>query len=264
MARPRLLPHLTRVRRRAHHWSDGIVPRALSHRRRSAVCPSGQPRARAGHRSYRRTVADVPRAGAQLLVPLQVRRCFCRHAPCPRRMVAERFPTLVPGRGRHRRGVCSALRPVGFAGGGRAGARLTRALGVPGSLRTILRRVHRAPLPTLAAPRVMGLDEWAWRRGRRCGTMGCDRERHPVVDLLPERSAPSVAPWLQAHPSVESVGRDRSGLYAEGIRHGAPQAVQVVDRFHLGQQLRDAWERLFLRDRRDLNPLGASGDRPSE
>ncbi len=94
--------------------------------------------------------------------------------------------------------------------------------------------------------------------------MGCDRERHPVVDLLPERSAPSVAPWLQAHPSVESVCRDRSGLYAEGIRHGAPQAVQVVDRFHLGQQLRDAWERLFLRDRRDLNPLGASGDRPSE
>jgi len=94
--------------------------------------------------------------------------------------------------------------------------------------------------------------------------MICDLERHQVVDLLPERSAPSVAPWLQVHPSVEIVCRDRRGLYAEGIRHGAPQAVQVVDRFHLVQNLRDALARLFLRYRRELNTLGASGDRPAE
>jgi transposase len=94
--------------------------------------------------------------------------------------------------------------------------------------------------------------------------MICDLERHQVLDLLPERSASSVAPWLQAHPSVEIVCRDRSGLYAEGIRQGAPQAIQVVDRFHLVQNLRDALERFVLRYRRDLNTLGASLHQSSE
>jgi transposase len=157
-----------------------------------------------------------------------------------------------------------ALRHVGIAVGGRAGARLVHTLGLPGGYRTIMRFVHRAPFPSLAAPRGIGLDEWAWRRGRRFGTIVCDLERHQVIDLLPVRSAPSVAPWLQAHPSVEVVCRDRGRLSAEGIRHGAPQAVQGGARFHLVRNLDDALERLFLRYRRDLNALGASLNRSSE
>jgi transposase len=260
----RFLPHLTRFRLRAHDQVEGVLHLELSVRPRSAVCPSCRHRSRAVHRSYRRTVADLPLAGVQLLLHLQVRRFFCRHSACLRRIFAEQFPTLVPVRGRHSLGVCSALRHVGLAVGGRAGARLAHALSVPGSIRTILRLVHGAPLPTLAAPRVIGLDAWAWRRGRRLGTMICDLERHHVIDLLPERTAPAVAQWLQAHPGVEIVCRDRSGLYAEGIRQGAPQAIQVVDRFHLVRNLRDALERLFLRDRRDLNTLDAAGHRPAE
>ena len=209
-------------------------------------------------------VADLPLAGVKLLLHLQVRRFFCRHTACLRRIFAEQFPTLVPVRGRHSLGVCSALRHVGLAVGGRAGVRLTRLLGVPGSCRTILRLVHRAPLPTPVAPRVIGLDEWAWRRGRRFGTIVCDLERHQVLDLLPVRSAPAVAQWLQAHPSVEVVCRDRSRLYAEGIRHAAPQAVQVVDRFHLVRNLGEALEWFFLRYRRALNTLGASLSRSSK
>jgi hypothetical protein len=106
----------------------------------------------------------------------------------------------------------------------------------------MVRLVHGAPCPLLKVPRVIGLDEWTWRRGRRFGTILCDLERHQVVDLLPERSASSVAQWLQAHPRVAIVCRDQSGLYAEGIRQGALQALQVVDRFHLVQNLRDALE----------------------
>jgi transposase len=216
------------------------------------------------HRIYRRTVADLPLAGAKLFLHLQVRRFFCRHPSCPPRIFAERFPTLVPVRGRHSLGVCSALRHVGMAVGGRAGVRLTRARGIPGSFRTIVRLVHGAPYPLLKAPRGIGLDEWAWRRGRRFGTMICDLEPHHMLDLLPERSASSVAQWLQAHPSVEIVCRDRSRLDAEGSRQGAPQAIQVVDRFHLGQNLRDALERFFRRYRRDLSTLGASLHQSSE
>jgi transposase len=216
------------------------------------------------HSSYRRTIADRPIAGTRVFIHLQVRRFFCRHAACPRRIFAEQFPTLVPVRGRYSLSVCAALRQVGLAVGGRAGARLARALGLPGSYRTIVRLIHCAPFPLFAAPRVIGLDEWAWRRGRRFGTIVCDLERHQVVDLLPERSAPSVAQWLQAHSSVEIVCRDRSGLYAEGIRQGAPQALQVVDRFHLVQNLREALERFFLRYRRDLHALGTSLHQTSE
>jgi transposase len=185
----RLLPHLTRFRLRAQRWMKGIVPLDLSRRRRSAACPRCQHRSRAVHHAYRRTVADVPLAGAQLFLYLQVRRFFCRHATCLRRMFAERFPPLVSVYGRHRLGVCSALRHVGIAVGGRTGVRLTHALGVPGSFRTMVRLVHAAPFPLLKVPRVIGLNEWAWQRGRRFGTMLCDLERHHVIDLLPERSA---------------------------------------------------------------------------
>jgi transposase len=216
------------------------------------------------HSLYRRTVADLPLAGATLVLHLEVRRFFCRHATCPQRIFAERFPALVPVRGRHSRGVCATLRHVGLAVGGRAGVRLARALGIPGSYRMIVRLVHGAPFPLPKLPRVIGLDEWAWRRGRRFGTIVCDLERHHVLDLLPERSAATVAQWLRAHPSVEVVCRDRSGLYAEGIRQGAPQAIQVVDRFHLVQNLGWALERFFLRRRRDLDTLGASLRQSSE
>jgi transposase len=254
----RLLPHLTRLRLLASHRIAGVLHVDLSARQRAARCPGCQHRSTAVHSAYRRTVADLPIAGTPVCLHLQVRRFFCRQVTCPRRIFAERFSKLVPVRSRHSVGVCAALGRVGFAVGARAGARLAHALGLPGSSRTILRFIHRIPDPTLAAPRVIGLDEWAWRRGRRFGTIVCDLERHRVVDLLPDRSATSVAQWLQAQPSVEIVCRDRSGLYAEGIRRGAPQAVQVIDRFHMMRNLRDALERFFLRYRRDLNTLNTS------
>jgi hypothetical protein len=127
-----LLPHLTCFRLRAHHGIEGAWHLERSRRPRSAVCPRGQHRSTVAHSSYRRTVADLLMAGTQVLLPLQVRRCFCRQAACPRRMFAERFPTLVPVYGRHRMGVRAALRHVGLAIGGRAGARLAHALGYRG------------------------------------------------------------------------------------------------------------------------------------
>src|SRR5262249_29621042 len=148
----------------------------------------------------------------------------CRNTTCTRRIFTERLPALV-------------------APSARKTQRLTT------SPATLLRLVRTAPVPPPPALQAVGVDEWAWRRGHRYGTILVDLATHRVVDLLPDRSAASVAAWLARHPTVTTVCRDRSDLYADGIRRGAPQAVQVVDRFHLVQNLRQALE-AFLLDRR--------------
>jgi transposase len=118
--------------------------------------------------------------------------------------------------------------------------------------------VRTAPVLATPAPQAIGIDEWAWRRGHRYGTIMVDLMTHRVVDLLPDRSAASVAAWLAQHPTITVVCRDRSDLYADGIRRGAPAAVQVVDRFHLVQNLRQALEALLL-DRRPALQAAAVG-----
>jgi Transposase/Helix-turn-helix domain of resolvase len=122
-------------------------------------------------------------------------------------------------------------------------------LGLPTSATTRLRLVRGAPLPQVPALKVVGIDEWGWRRGHRYGTMVVDLKTYRVVDLLPDRSAASVAAWLAQHPTITAVCRECSDLYADGIRRGAPDAVQVVDRFLLVHTLRHALE-AFLIDHR--------------
>jgi transposase len=107
----------------------------------------------------------------------------------------------------------------------------------------------RVELPT---PRCLGVDEWAWRKGKTYGTLLCDLERGCIVDLLPERSAESLAEWLRAHPGVEVISRDRSPIFAEGARLGAPQALQVADRWHLFRNLTDALQKILARQHAQL------------
>jgi hypothetical protein len=125
-----------------------------------------------------------------------------------------------------------------------AGERLAGRLGFAGSRATILRHlVRHQSLPDSSAPRVVGLDEWASRKGFHYGTIAVDLERRTVIDVLPDRSAVSTAGWLAERTSIELIARDRDGLYADASRQGAPQAKQIADRFHLVQNLRSAIER---------------------
>jgi len=141
---------------------------------------------------------------------------------------------------------------ISLALGGNTGARLAARLRLPTSPSTLLRLVRAASVPYTPALQAVGIDEWARRRGHHYGTILVDLATHRVVDLLPDRSAASVAAWLAQHPTLTVVCRDRSDLYADGIRQGAPQAVQVVDRFHLGQNLRQALEAVLLDHRSAL------------
>lgn len=211
----------------------------------SADCPQCQHHSTRVHSRYRRTLSDVPCTGLTLRLDLRLRRFFCQQSACPRQIFTERLPTVVAPYARRTSRLCDALRLIAFALGGEAGARTATRLGMRTSSDTLLRLLRRSSGETPPSPRVLGVDEWSYKRGQRYGTMVCDLERHCVVDLLPDRSAESWAEWLRQHPGVEIISRDRSTLYAEGAREGAPEAVQVADRWHLMKNLREALERIL-------------------
>ena len=150
----------------------------------------------------------------------------------------------LPLRTQDNEGAAEIVGLLGHSTGGRAGERLIGRLGVPISDDTILRHLKRNASWVDDEPpaRIIGIDDWSWRKSRRYGTIIVDLEPRKVMDILEDRSVPSVARWLKRHPSIEVVSRDRCGLYVQAAREGAPQASQVADRFHLIQNLRLAIE----------------------
>ena len=174
---------------------------------------------------------------------MRVRRFYCRNARCARRTFAERLPELVAPHARRTTRLAEAQVRVDVALGGEAGTKLLQHLAMPTSADTVLRLIGRLPLPEAEALRVVAVDGWALCKGRTYGTIVVDLERRRVVDLLPDRSAATVASWLQQRPGAKVVARDRSTEYARAAAMGAPKAIQVADRWHLLANMRQAVER---------------------
>ena len=175
------------------------------------------------------------------MILLQTRKFFCAGDRCRRKIFTERVPGTVARYARRSSRSSEALNWLTLALGGRAGAQLACRPGLLASRSTLLREVHhRAAAASVTAPRVLGIDDWAWKKGHRYGTILCDLERRKVIDLLPDREAETVSRWLRQHPGTEIVSRDRGGIYAEATRRAAPAAVQVADRWHLIRNLSEA------------------------
>lgn len=221
----------------------------------NASCPLCREPAMRVHSRYVRTATDLPWAGIRVRLQITVRRFFCDNATCSRRIFAERLGEALPAFARRTNRLAKALCAIAFAAGGEGGARLAHAQAMPASPRTLLRLLEFSPLSTTSPPRVVGIDEWAWKKGRSYGTILVDLERKQPIDLLSDRNANSVKAWFETHPGVEIIVRDRSGLFADGARRGAPRAMQVVDRYHLIKNLVEALERFFFHKRAVLKAV---------
>jgi transposase len=204
-------------------------------------CPACAQVSRRVHSRYFRRLSDLPWEGIPLGIELRVRRFFCCSEECGQRIFTERLPNTVKRYSRRTCRLSTALEQITMVLGGSAGSRLAEQLGILASGSTLLRELRKKSSTSVGvSPRVVGIDDWAWRKGQRYGTIVCDLERGKVIDLLPDRSADTTAAWLRAHPGIEVVSRDRASLYAEAANRAAPHAVQIADRWHLLRNLSEA------------------------
>ncbi|MFI5704820.1 ISL3 family transposase [Streptomyces xanthochromogenes] len=240
----------------------GTVEVVAKGRATGGLCPDCGHFSYRVHDRYQRRLKDLPLAGRGFVIRLTVRRFLCGAADCPRRTFAEPFFQLVAPHARFTKRLNCALERVGLALAGRAGARLAAQLGFGAGRMTLIRRVMALPDPRFSTPRVLGVDDFAIRRGQSYSTVLTSVEEHRVVDVLTTREAGPLAAWLIRLPGVEIVCRDRAGAYAEGARRGAPDALQVADRFHLWRGLGRAVQTCVAAHRDCLRNPSPSGTMP--
>ena len=208
-------------------------------------CPVCDKQTHRIHSRYERTLTDLPWADYNITLQLRVRKFFCINTLCKRRIFTERLASVTAPWARRTRRLAQRLTDIGLALGGAAGVRLSQRLGFSVSRNTLLSLVRKIPLPSVGLLSKVGVDDFCFRKGQTYGTIVVDLERSRPVRLLSDRSAETLAEWLKDYPDIKIVSRDRALAYAKGIRQGAPDAIQVADRFHLLQNLAETLYQVF-------------------
>ena len=222
-----------------------IVVRART-RDQPAACPGCGAETARVHGYHERSPADVPVDGRRVVVRLRVRRLRCPVLDCAVQTFREQVPGVLDRYQRRTTRLTGQVAEAARELAGRASARLLPALGIAVSRHTALRVLLAVPLPVLDVPRVLGIDDFALRRGLVYATVLTDAETGRRVDVIRGRTTEAAAEWLREHPGAEVPCRDGSGAYGEAARRALPQAVQVSDRWHLWHLLGEAARREVL------------------
>lgn len=215
--------------------------------RKSANCPECLKRSSSVHSCRRRRIQHLPCSGQTLYLTFAVRHWYCRNSACSRKIFAESLVPFVGSRQQSSEALQNLQHQLGLIAGGEAGKRAATATGIQTSADTLLRRVVQASEPVQTVTPHVGIDEWAWHRGHRYGTLIVNLDTHRPLVLLPGREQRSLTAWFRKYPEIQVVSRDRGGIYAMAARDGAPQAKQVADRWHLLKNIGDALERMMYR-----------------
>nr|WP_242067467.1 ISL3 family transposase [Leptolyngbya sp. FACHB-711] len=180
--------------------------------------------------------------GFALRLQLQVRKFFCLTPGCKRRIFTERLPQVAAPWARRTVRLVKHLIAIAVELGGKAAERLGTQLGYRIRDNTLLSLFAREPLPAIRPPTVLGVDDFAFAKRQSYGTILVDLERQRPIALLKDRDANTLAQWLEQYPGIEALSRDRSATYRSGMNQGAPQAMQIADRFHLLQNFAQVLE----------------------
>ena len=206
----------------------------VRHTGKASACPRCGRISERIHSRYHRHILDLPVAGRPVRLIIVARRFRCDAVLCGQRIFTERFDkdVLAPWARRTTR-LEHIIYYLGLALGGRPAASFANRLMLPVSNDTLLRAVRRRGSPRFVPPTVVGIDDWAWRRNQRYGTILCDLERRKTIALLPDREPATAQAWLSEQPQITIVSRDRGGGYAVAAAKALPNAIQVADRWHL-------------------------------
>ncbi|SFN72636.1 ISL3 family transposase [Salegentibacter flavus] len=243
-----MLPPNLKIKQIAIYQTDTNIVLTMIPKQRISSCSLCTKNSNSIHSHYVRTLADLPISGKLVQLQLRSRKFFCRNKRCPRKVFTERFTTGIRPYARRLCRSADVLRRIGLEVGGNKGAVISRIVGSPVSSSTMLRLVKQLEIiEPLTTSGIVGVDDWAFKKGRNYGTIIVDLEQRKVIDLLPNREAGTLSQWLSRHPEIHTVSRDRASAYSRGIKDGTANAIEVADRFHLLVNLREAFQKTLYK-----------------
>lgn len=232
----------------------GNVTIFMKSRKKTQSCPLCSVLSTKLHSYYYRIFRDLPVLDNKVLIKLKCRKFYCENNTCNRKIFVEPLNNAFSKYGRTTNRLSRKLLNIALLVGGNMGAKLSNTLNIATSSSTFIRLIHKQKMPQDFEADTVGIDDWAYNKGRNYGTAIIDLNSRKIIDLLPDRESKTVEDWFKQRPYIKTVTRDRFARYAKGVSNGAPQADQIADRWHLIKNMGDALNKLLERTRQNMKP----------